>query len=181
MRFGTDGGQAAAGAGFSLQANAKQAEQRLYHRRGGERLPGARGGVFFEKITDAERVLITVLYQRQVCTRKVLAELFDVTPTTIGIACRRVGPLLGQDGYIPTPAPSLHKTATALLDSVTPQTTHRNQHNRRVDFLRLPGERNFLIARSRCRVGWWEFSALLFRYFDRRCSTLGISRRWATP
>jgi hypothetical protein len=44
-----------------------------------------------------------------------------------------------------------------------------------------PGEVNFLIARSCCRVGWWEFSALLFRYFDRRCSTLRISRRWATP
>jgi hypothetical protein len=98
---------------------AAEAERRLYHRRGGERLPGARGGVFFEKITDAERVLITVLYQRQVCTRKVLAELFEVTPTTIGIACRRVGPLLEQDGYIPAPAPSLHTTATALLDSVT--------------------------------------------------------------
>jgi hypothetical protein len=55
--------------------------------------------VFFEKITNAERVLITVLYQRQVCTRKVLAELFEITPTTIGIACRRVGPLLDQDGY----------------------------------------------------------------------------------
>jgi hypothetical protein len=99
---------------------AAQAERRLYHRRGGERLPGARGGVFFEKITDAERVLITVLYQRQVCTRKVLAELFDVTPTTIGIACRRVGPLLEHDGYIPTPAPSLHTTATTLLHSITP-------------------------------------------------------------
>jgi hypothetical protein len=36
------------------------------------------------------------------------------------------------------------------------------------------------MARSRCRVGWWEFSARLFRYFDRRCSTLRISRRWAT-
>jgi hypothetical protein len=44
-----------------------------------------------------------------------------------------------------------------------------------------PGEVNFFIARSRCRVGWWEFSARLFRYLDRRCSTLGISRRWATP
>jgi hypothetical protein len=40
-----------------------------------------------------------------------------------------------------------------------------------------PGEVNFFIARSRCRVGWWEFSARLFRYLDRRCSTLGISRR----
>lgn len=37
------------------------------------------------------------------------------------------------------------------------------------------------IARSRAWVGWWEFSARLFRYFDRRCSTLGINRRWATP
>jgi hypothetical protein len=44
-----------------------------------------------------------------------------------------------------------------------------------------PGEVNFRIARSRARVGWWEFSARLFRYFDRRCSTPGISRRWATP
>ena len=44
-----------------------------------------------------------------------------------------------------------------------------------------PGEVNFFIARSRYRVGWWEFSARLFRYFDRRCSTLRISRRWATP
>jgi hypothetical protein len=44
-----------------------------------------------------------------------------------------------------------------------------------------PGEVNFRIARSRARVGWWEFSARLFRYVDRRCSTPGISRRWATP
>jgi hypothetical protein len=101
--------------------------------------------VFFEQITTAERVLITVLYQRHVHTRKALAELFEVTPTTIGIACRRIGPLPEQDGYIPAPAPSLHTTATALLDSVTPQTTHRNQHNRRVNSLRLPsGAQRFL-------------------------------------
>jgi hypothetical protein len=77
-------------------------------------------GVCSLKITDAERALITVLYQRHVCTRKVLAGLFDITPTTIGIACRRVRSLLEQDGYLPTPAPSLHTTAIALLDSVTP-------------------------------------------------------------
>lgn len=29
-----------------------------------------------------------------------------------------------------------------------------------------PGELNFFMARSRTRVGWWEFSARLFRYFD---------------
>lgn len=27
------------------------------------------------------------------------------------------------------------------------------------------------MARSRCRVGWWLFSARLLRYFDCRCST----------
>jgi hypothetical protein len=31
----------------------------------------------------------------------------------------------------------------------------------------LPGEVNFFLARSRCLVGWCEFSARLFRYFDR--------------
>ena len=44
-----------------------------------------------------------------------------------------------------------------------------------------PAEWNRFIARSRCLVGWWEFSARLFRYFDRRCSTPRTSRRWATP
>jgi hypothetical protein len=44
----------------------------------------------------------------------------------------------------------------------------------------FPGEVNRFMARSRARVGWWEFSARLFRYFDRRCSTPGISRRCAT-
>jgi hypothetical protein len=40
-----------------------------------------------------------------------------------------------------------------------------------------PAEVSFFIARSRCRVGWWEFSARLFRYFDRCCSTPRISRQ----
>jgi hypothetical protein len=119
-----------------------------------------------------------------VCTRKVLAELFDVTPTTIGTACRRVDPLLEQDGYIPTPAPSLHTTATTLLDSVTPPNDPPKTNTTAVLILygsRPTAEWNRFIARSRCRVGWWEFSALLFRYFERRCSTPGISRRRATP
>ena len=37
------------------------------------------------------------------------------------------------------------------------------------------------MARSRCRVGWCEFSARLFRYLDCRCSTDGITSRCATP
>src|SRR5262249_44217402 len=37
------------------------------------------------------------------------------------------------------------------------------------------------IARSRCRMGRWEFSARLFRHFDRRWATDGITTRWAAP
>lgn len=70
-----------------------------------------RGGVFPQKITDAERVLATVLYQRRVCTRQVLAELFEVTPPTIGNAFRQVRPLLEQEGYIAPPAQSRYSTA----------------------------------------------------------------------
>lgn len=98
-------------------------ERRRHQRRGGERLPGARGGVFNQKITDAERILATVLHQRGVCTREVLAELFEVSRRTIGNAILEVRPLLEQDGYVPTPAPSRFSTAAALLGSL-PQPDH---------------------------------------------------------
>ncbi|OZM75773.1 hypothetical protein CFP66_44805 [Pseudonocardia sp. MH-G8] len=98
---------------------AAQVERRRYRRRGAERLPGARGGVFLQKITDPERILATVLYQRGLCTRQVLAELFDVRPRTIGTALLEVRPLLEDDGYVPTPvAGPRFSTAAALLASV---------------------------------------------------------------
>lgn len=99
---------------------AAQAERHRYQRRGGDRLPGARGGVFQQKITDAERVLATVLYQRRVCTRQVLADLFEVSPRTIGNALIEVRSLLDQDGYDPAPATSRFRSATALLASLAP-------------------------------------------------------------
>lgn len=103
---------------------AAQLERRRYRRRGEERLPGARGGVFQQKITDPQRVLATILYQRRVCTRQALAELFDVSPRTIGNALLEVRPLLEQDGYLPVPiaGPRL-ATAAAFLTSVLPTGT----------------------------------------------------------
>ena len=44
----------------------------------------------------------------------------------------------------------------------------------------VPGVRKRFMVRSRCRVGWCEFSARLFRYLDWRCSTDGITARCAT-
>jgi hypothetical protein len=105
---------------------AAQIQRRRHQRRGGARLPGARGGVFRQKITDAERILATVLYQRGVCTRRVLAELFEVSPRTIGNALLEVRPLLEQNGHVATPAKTRFSTAAALLASVTPA---HGQHN----------------------------------------------------
>ena len=48
------------------------AERRKHQRRGGDRLPGTRGGVFTEKITDAERVLAVILGLRKVCTTAIM-------------------------------------------------------------------------------------------------------------
>ncbi|MCX4537756.1 ISAzo13 family transposase (plasmid) [Streptomyces sp. NBC_00841] len=94
-------------------------ERRRYQRRGGPRQPGTNGGAFHQKILHAERILIAVLHQRTVCTRQVLADLFDVTPQTIGTIFRDLRPLLEEDGHLPTPATPF-RTAADLLASVAP-------------------------------------------------------------
>ncbi|SNR99759.1 ISAzo13 family transposase, partial [Blastococcus mobilis] len=97
---------------------AARAERHRHRQRGGERLPGARGGVFTQKITDPERVLATVLYRRGLGTHDTLAELFEVSRRTIGGVLRDVGPLLDQNGYVATPAATRFTTAAELLDSL---------------------------------------------------------------
>ena len=95
-------------------------ERHRHRRRGGERLPGTRGGVFQQKITGNERVLATVLYQRKLCTQDTLAALFEVSRRTIGDVVREVGPLLGSDGFTPTTASTRFATAADLLASIPP-------------------------------------------------------------
>jgi Helix-turn-helix of DDE superfamily endonuclease len=68
-----------------------------------------------QKITDDERVLATVLYQRELCTQDTLAELFEVSRRTIGDVVREVGPILTQHGFSPTPAGTRFGTAAELL------------------------------------------------------------------
>ena len=97
---------------------AARAERHRHGHRGGERLPGARGGVFMQKITDAERVLSTVLHRRGRGTHDTLAELFEVSRRTIGGVLREVGPLLDQNGYASTPAATRFTTAAELLASL---------------------------------------------------------------
>ncbi|MGY1900121.1 ISAzo13 family transposase [Nocardia gipuzkoensis] len=97
---------------------AASVERRRHARRGGERMPGARGGVFYQKITDAERVLATVLRLRRLCTRTALAELFGVSPGTIRNAVLDVLPLLEQDGFTIAPAPTRYRSAAELLAAI---------------------------------------------------------------
>jgi hypothetical protein len=100
---------------------AAEAERRNHQRRGRDRLPGTRGGIFTEKITDPERVLAVILGLRKVCTWSVVAELFQVSRRTIGNASAWVRPLLEQDGCTITRSATRYPTATALLTAISGQ------------------------------------------------------------
>jgi hypothetical protein len=92
-----------------------QAERITYQRRGGPRQAGTRGSVFPQKISNRERVLLAVLYQRHLCTMDVLADLLDVSRSSIGNAIREIRPLLEQAGHTSTPAPTRARTTAELL------------------------------------------------------------------
>ena len=105
-------------------AQAARKEQLRRQRRGRDRLPGTRGGVFRQKITEPQRILATILHKRRICNREVLAELFAVSSRTIGEATREVAPILEQHGWIPTPSQRF-TTAAAVLASIEASDTPR--------------------------------------------------------
>jgi hypothetical protein len=93
-----------------------QAERLTYQRRGGPRQPGTRGGVFHQKISNSERVLLALLYQRRLCTLDVLADtLGDVSRSAVGNVIRETLPLLQHEDRLPGPAPARYRTAADLL------------------------------------------------------------------
>ena len=100
----------------SAARQAAQTERLTYQRRGGPRQPGARGGVFHQKISNSERILLALLYQRRLCTLDVLAAaLGDVSRTAVGNVIRETLPLLQHEDNLPSPAPTRYRTATDLL------------------------------------------------------------------
>jgi transposase len=98
---------------------AARTEAHRHRARGGERLPGARGGVFPQKITSAERVLVAVLHQRGVASQEILADLLDVSRRSIGEAIKQVTPLLTQHRYTPVPGAPRFTSAQAVLNYLT--------------------------------------------------------------
>ncbi len=95
---------------------AAQTERLSHQRRGRPRQPRTRGGVFPQKISNSERVLLTILYQRRLCTLDVLADaLGDVSRSAIGNVIRETRPLLQHEGHIPCHAPIRYRAAADLL------------------------------------------------------------------
>jgi transposase len=100
----------------SAARQSAQAERLTYQRRGGPRQPGTRGGVFHQKISNSERILLALLYQRGLCTLDVLADaLGDVSRSAVGNVIRETLPLLQHEDRLPPPAPTRYRTAAELL------------------------------------------------------------------
>jgi hypothetical protein len=98
-------------------------EKRRHRQRGGDRRPGTRGGVFRQKITDGDRILATIVYQRRICTLETLAELFDISRSTLWNAINDVLPILDAHRVIITPADHRYTSAADLLASAESRKT----------------------------------------------------------
>ena len=94
---------------------AARAQQRYSQQREGRarRATGKpRGKPLFD---DPARVLLTLLYQRQVCSMNVLADLLEVTATCIGDLVKETREILEDHGHDPGVAPVRFATHDALL------------------------------------------------------------------
>jgi Helix-turn-helix of DDE superfamily endonuclease len=94
-----------------------QAAQRERHRhaRRGTARRRAPGAGRHPKLTDADRVLATVLYLRRLCTQAVLGELFQVDRKVITTAVQDIRPILEQHGYTITPSTARFPTPADLI------------------------------------------------------------------
>jgi DNA-binding transcriptional regulator YdaS (Cro superfamily) len=82
-------------------AQAAAAEQHRYVLRGGRRV--ATTGRSRALLSDADEVLITLVYLRQVCPQKVLCELLGINPVTISQAIKATRRLLDEQKITITP------------------------------------------------------------------------------
>jgi hypothetical protein len=96
------------------ESQARQREHNRYARRGAQRRRAAGAGPPI-KLTDADRILATVLYLRRLCTQAVLADLFNVDRKTITTAVQDVRPLLQQHGHAITPSTARFPAPTDLI------------------------------------------------------------------
>lgn len=94
---------------------AARAQERYSEQRGG-RARRATGNQRAKPLfDDATRVMLTLLYQRQVCSMKLLGDMLEVTPTCIGHLVAETCRVLEDHGHQPGYAPSRFTTAHALM------------------------------------------------------------------
>jgi hypothetical protein len=93
-------------------------EQTRHRRRGTERRRAAGAGPR-AKLTNADRILATVLYLRRLCTQAVLGELFAVDRSRITEAIREIRPLLEEHGHAITPATARFPAPADLITFLT--------------------------------------------------------------
>jgi hypothetical protein len=95
-------------------AQAARARQRHSQQRGG-RARRATGNLRSKPLfDDAARLLITLLYQRQVCSMNVLSDLLEVTATCVGDTVKQTREALEDHGHTCGATPVRFPTAQAL-------------------------------------------------------------------
>jgi hypothetical protein len=95
-------------------AQAARAQQRHRQQRGG-RARRTTGNLRSKPLLDdAARLVITLLYQRQVCSMNVLSDLLEVTATCIGDTVKQTREALEDHGHTFGAAPLRFPTAHAL-------------------------------------------------------------------
>jgi hypothetical protein len=99
-----------------------QREQSRHQRRGTERRRAAGAGPH-PKLTNADRILATVLYLRRLCTQAVLGELFAVDRSRITEAIRETRPLLEQHCRAITPATARFPAPADLIAFLAAENT----------------------------------------------------------
>src|SRR3954467_6424653 len=96
-------------------AQAALTAQRRFEQRGGARRRAAGAGST-GLLTEADRVLVTVVYQRQLCSMNVLSDLLGVNANSIGQAIADTRALLAEHGRTITASTLRFATADALTE-----------------------------------------------------------------
>jgi hypothetical protein len=106
-----------------IPALAQQREQIRHERRGGERRR-RRGAGAKDKLSDADRILATVLCLRKIGTHDLLARLFGVTGSTLTRAVQEARPLLAKQDHAIHPSTARFRTPTDVAAHLDQYGTH---------------------------------------------------------
>jgi hypothetical protein len=99
-------------------AQAAQAAQRRFEQRGGPRRRAAGAGST-GLLTESDRVLVTAVYQRHLCSMNVLSDLLGVNANSIGQAIADTRVLLAEHGRTIAASTLRFATAAAIIEFVS--------------------------------------------------------------